>query len=315
MVVTERAGRAAIRAQATGWCLTSWVLFASSGPLAKAVMGAGWSPAAVTSVRIALAAVLLVPVVAVLRPRALRFRRTDLWLLLGYGVLGVAGVQLLFFVAVARVPVGVAMVLVNLAPALVALWVRVVRRTRLPGWVWFGIGSAVAGLALVAQIWRDGELDMLGVAAGLGSAICSAGYFLLGEHGANRHDPAGLTAVGLAVGAVVMAVFTPPWTLPGELLTASAVLGGVDMPVWLVLLVLAVVGTALPYLVGLRALRDLPSAPASVLAVAEPLVAAVLAWLLLGQSLGVAQMVGAVVMVFGALLVQLSMPETAVPDR
>lgn len=278
-------------------------------------MGAGWSPAAVTSVRIALAAVLLVPVVAVLRPRALRFRRTDLWLLLGYGVLGVAGVQLLFFVAVARVPVGVAMVLVNLAPALVALWVRVVRRTRLPGWVWFGIGSAVAGLALVAQIWRDGELDMLGVAAGLGSAICSAGYFLLGEHGANRHDPAGLTAVGLAVGAVVMAVFTPPWTLPGELLTASAVLGGVDMPVWLVLLVLAVVGTALPYLVGLRALRDLPSAPASVLAVAEPLVAAVLAWLLLGQSLGVAQMVGAVVMVFGALLVQLSMPETAVPDR
>ncbi len=280
-------------------------------------MGAGWSAAAVTSVRIALAAVLLAPVVAVLRPRALRFGREDLWLLLGYGVLGVAGVQLLFFVAVARVPVGVAMVLVNLAPALVALWVRVVRRTRLPGRVWFGIGSAVAGLALVAQIWRGGELDMLGVAAGSGSAICSAGYFLLGEHGASRHDPAGLTMAGLAVGAVVMAVFTPPWTLPAQLLTAPAVLGGVEVPVWLVLLVLAVIGTALPYLVGLRALRDLPSAPASVLAVAEPLVAAVLAWLLLGQSLGVMQMVGAVVMVIGALLVQLSMPETVavLPDR
>ena len=51
--------------------------------MAKVVMTAGWSPAAVTTVRIALAGVLLAPAVAVVRPRALRFRRTDLWLLLG----------------------------------------------------------------------------------------------------------------------------------------------------------------------------------------------------------------------------------------
>ncbi|MFD3508653.1 DMT family transporter [Nocardia sp. NPDC058666] len=304
----EHAGRVSIRARATGWSLASWVLFASSGPLAKAVMGTGWSPAAVTAARTVLAAVLLVPIVAVLRPRALRFRRTDLWLLLGYGVVGVAGVQLLFFVAVARVPVGLAMVLVNLAPALVALWVRIVRRTRLTGSVWLGISLAGGGLGLVAQVWQGAQLDVLGVAAGLGSAICSAGYFLLGEHGASRHDPVGLTAVGLAIGAVVVAMFTPPWTLPSQLLAAPAVLAGLRAPVWLVLLVLAVAATVLPYLAGLRALRDLPSALASVLAVVEPLVAAVLAWLLLGQSLGLTQIVGAVIMLIGAMLVQLSLP-------
>jgi hypothetical protein len=86
------------------------------------------------------------------------------------------------------------MVLVYLAPALVALWVRVVRRTRLPVLVWLGIGLAVAGLALVAQIWQGARLDLLGVAAGLAAAICSAGYFLLGEHGASRHDSFGLTS-------------------------------------------------------------------------------------------------------------------------
>jgi drug/metabolite transporter (DMT)-like permease len=108
------------RTRATGLSSLSWVMFASSGSLAAAVMAAGWSPAAVTSVRLASAAALLVPMVAVLRPGAVRFGRADLWLLPGYGLLGVGGVQLLFFVAVARIPVGVAMVLVNLAPALFA---------------------------------------------------------------------------------------------------------------------------------------------------------------------------------------------------
>jgi drug/metabolite transporter (DMT)-like permease len=175
VAVLGKSARVPSQARATGLSLTWWVLFASSGPLAKAVMAAGWSPAAVTSVRIALAAVLLVPVAAVLRPQALRFRRADLWLLLSYGLLGVAGVQLFFFLAVAQVPVGVAMVLVNLAPALVALWVRVVRRTRLPGLVWLGIGLAVAGLAVVAEIWQGARLDLLGVAAGLAAAISRPG--------------------------------------------------------------------------------------------------------------------------------------------
>lgn len=286
----------------TGLGLVSWVLFATSGPLAKAVMAAGWPAAAVTSVRVALAAVLLVALVALARPGALRWRAGDVWPLLGYGVLGVAGVQLLFFVAVARIPVGVAMVLVNLAPALVALWVRVVRGVRLPRLVWLGIGLAVAGLAVVARIWDGGGLDALGVAAGLGSAVCSAGYFLLGERAAHRHDALGTTAAGLAVGAVALTVLCPPWTLPVDRLGAATPLG----PVWLVLLTLAVAGTALPYLAGLRALRELTPARASVLSVVEPLVAAALAWVLLGQALGPAQLAGAVVMLAGAVLVQLA---------
>ncbi len=272
-------------------------------------MMAGWSAAAVTAARITLAAVVLVPVVAVVRPWALRFGWGDVWLLLGSGVVGVAGVQLLFFVAVERVPVGVAMVLVNLAPALIALWVQLVRRVRLPGPVWLGIGSTMVGLVLVAQVWESTRLDVLGIAAGLGAAVCSAGFFILGEHGARTHDPVGLTAIGLAVGAVVITVFARVWPVPTDLLTAPAILGDLRTPIWLVLLVLAVAGTVLPYVAGLHALRTLPATLAGVLAVVEPLVAAALAWLLLGQSLRPAQLLGAAVMLCGAILVQLTMPD------
>jgi drug/metabolite transporter (DMT)-like permease len=304
------------RGRATGLSVTSWVLFASSGPLAKAVMDAGWSPAAVTSVRISLAAVLLAPVVVLVRPRALRFGRADVRLLLGYGLLGVAGVQLCFFLAVSRVPVGVAMVLVNLAPALVALWIRVVRRTPLPGLVWLGIGLAIAGLALVAEVWQGTRLDLLGVAAGLAAAICSAGYFLLGEHGAGHHDPLGLTAVGLLIGAVAVVAVSPPWGTPFDRFVTGVQFGGAgSVAAWVVLVGLAVVGTVLPYLLGLWSLRVLAPSVASVLALVEPLVAAGLAWVLLGQALGPVQLAGAVVLLAGAALVQVAGPGQARPGQ
>ncbi|MFB9930428.1 DMT family transporter [Amycolatopsis halotolerans] len=288
-------------ARATGLSLVSWVLFASSGPLAKAVLDTGWSPAAVTAVRIGLAAVLLTPAVALLRPRALRFRRAELWLPLGYGLLGVAGVQLFFFVAVSRIPVAVAMVLVNLSPVLVALWVRVVRRTRLPVAVWLGIALAIAGLVLIAGLGPGARLDFLGVAAGLASAVCSAGYFLLGERGARQHDPLGMTAAGLAIGAVAVLAVSPLWTMKAA--AGPVTMGDAMMPVWLALPVLAVFGTVLPYLAGLRALGGLPVALAGVLALAEPLAAALLAWLLLGQELVPAQVIGVAVLLSGGGLV------------
>ncbi|MFF2554221.1 DMT family transporter [Nocardia sp. NPDC058058] len=308
MAISEKRAWVPGRSRATTLSLTSWVLFASSGSLAAAVMAAGWSPAAVTSVRIVLAAGLLVPVVAVLRPRALRFARADLGFLLGYGLLGVAGVQLLFFIAVSRIPVGVAMILVNIAPVLVAVWVRVVRGTLLPELAWAGILLAIAGLMMVAQPWRVTGLDQLGVAAGIGAAICSAGYFLIGEHVAGKHDSFGVTAAGLAIGAVLVALIAPPWSLPFRQLDNVAALGNTHFQVWLVLLILAVAGTVLPYVAGLLALRELPAVLASVLALVEPLVAAVLAWLLLGQAIGPAQLAGAAVLLTGAVLVQTALP-------
>ncbi|MGW4400416.1 EamA family transporter [Amycolatopsis nivea] len=286
-------------ARATGLSLVSWVLFASSGPLAKAVLDAGWSPAAVTAVRIGLAAVLLTPGVALLRLRALRFRRAELWLPLGYGLLGVAGVQLFFFVAVSRIPVAVAMVLVNLSPVLVALWVRVVRRTRLSAAVWLGIALAIAGLVLIAGLGPGAKLDFLGIAAGLASAVCSAGYFLLGERGARRHDPLGMTAAGLVIGAVATVAVSLLWTL--KIAANPVSLGGATIPVWLALLILAVFGTVLPYLAGLHALSGLPVTLAGLLALAEPLVAALLAWLLLGQELEPTQLLGAAMLLGGGV--------------
>ncbi|MGM1058043.1 EamA family transporter [Saccharothrix sp. Mg75] len=287
-----------MRARGTALALLSSLTFGTSGVLAKPVMAAGAAPAQVTSARIALAAVVLAVGVGLFRPGALRFGRGDGLLLVGYGAFGVVGAPLLFFVSASRIPVGIAMLLQFTAPVLVALWVRFVRGTRLPAAVWWGTGVAVAGLAVVGEVWRAPRLDAVGVAAALCSALCMTAYYLLGER-AGARDPYGVLAGGMVFGAVVLAVISPPWSVP---LGGSTALG----PAWLVLLALALVATVVAYLAGVLSMRHLTPSAASVIGLLEVVVAAVLAWWLLGEALTAAQVVGAVVLLAGAAVVQVA---------
>jgi drug/metabolite transporter (DMT)-like permease len=288
--------------------------FGTSGPLAKAVMDAGLSPEQVTSVRICVGAVLLLVCTAIFRPGALRIRRRELPVLVAYGLIGVAAVQLLYFLAVSRLPIGVAMLLEYLSPVLVTLWVRFVRHTRLHRAVWLGVGIAVTGLVLVAQVWDGLALDTVGVIAGLGTAMCSATYFLLGERGVATSDPVGMTTWGLVIGAVAVSCIDPPWTVPGHLVTARVAFGPLHTPVWTLLLAIAVISTVVAYLLGMASLRHLPSSVVSVLSLIEPIVATALAWALLGQSLSPVQVAGGVVLLSGALIVQMNSKRIVTPE-
>jgi len=282
------------------------VCFGASGPLAKPAMDAGLSPQQVASVRIGLAAAVLLVFVALRRPALLRVRRADWRLLIGYGLVGVAGVQLLYFAAVARIPIGVAMLLEFLSPVLVALWVRFVRRQMLPKKMWLGTLLALVGLAMVAEVWQGLRLDALGLLAGIGAALCSAAYFLIGERGVSTLEPLGMVTLGMVVGTVAIFVVAPPWTLPFEILFSDTEFGHWRVPVWALLVTCALLSTALAYLLSISAMRHLPAHVVSVIALCEPVVATALAWGILGQALSVAQFVGAAVLLTGAAIVQLA---------
>ncbi|KAA9153804.1 EamA family transporter [Amycolatopsis acidicola] len=291
------------RGRGTALIVLASVCFGSSGTIAKPAMLAGLSPEQVAAARIGLAALVLVAAAAVFRPRLLKVRRREWPLLIGYGLLGVAGVQLCYFVAAGRLPVGVAILLEFTSPVLIALWTRL-RGTKLPGLMWGGIALAMIGLALVARVWDGLSLDAVGLLAGLGSAVCSAGYFLLGEHGATTGDPLGLVTWGMLVGAIVVCAVAPPWTLPAAVLDAPAELGPWHPPVWALLIAVALFSTVLAYTLGTSALRHLPASVASVVGLLEPLVATATAWALLGESLSWLQVLGAVILLGGAAVVQ-----------
>lgn len=284
------------------------VCFGSSGVLAKPAMLAGLSPEQVAVARIGLSALMLLAGVALTRPRLLRVRREQWRLVVGYGLLAVGGIQLFYFLAASRVPVGVAILLEFTSPVLVALWVRFVRGVRLPWVMWVGIALALAGLAVVARVHEGLQLDTIGSLAGIAAALCSAAYFLLGEHGVNSLHPLGMITWGLVIGAVAVGVVAPPWTIPGSVLLAPAALGPWHPPVWVLLVAVALISTVFAYLAGITALRHLAASTASVLALVEPLVATTGAWILLSETLTWVQVAGAVVLLGGALIVQLTAP-------
>ena len=196
--------------------LLSCAAFGTSGPFAKALMTADWSPGAVVLTRIAGAAARPAPVRPVEPARAVGTPcARELPLAAFYGTLAVAAAQLGYFQAVSRLTVGVALLIEYLGIILVVLWVwALTRRTphRLTG---VGIVLALVGLALVLDVTGQLSPDLLGVMWGLLAAVGLAGHYVLAAR------PTSLPAVafaglGLTAGALVLAVAGLVGVLPME---------------------------------------------------------------------------------------------------
>jgi drug/metabolite transporter (DMT)-like permease len=284
--------------------LMSCAAFGTSGPFAKALMTAGWSPGAVVLLRISGAALVLLPFTAwALRGRwgsvAGELPRAAL-----YGTLAVAAAQLGYFQAVARMDVAVALLIEYLGIVLVVLWVwALTRRTphRLTG---LGIVLALAGLALVLDVTGRATPDLVGVLWGLLAATGLAGHYVLAAR-RTTIPAAAFAGLGLACGAIVLALSGLVGILPMEAGEPSVVVAGTDIPAWLALLELVLVAAALAYVLGILGARHLGSTLASFVGLTEVLFAVLFAWLLLGELPRPLQLLGGVVLLAGVVAVRL----------
>ncbi|OEU94438.1 hypothetical protein DB35_00335 [Streptomyces abyssalis] len=291
--------------------LVSAFAFGGSGPAAKPLIEAGLEPLHVTWLRAAGAACLLLPLAW--RHRALMRERPGL--LLGFGLLAVAGVQACYFAALSRIPVGVALLIEYLAPALVLGWVRFVQRRPVSRAAGVGVVLAVGGLACVVRVWSGLTLDLLGLLLALGAACCQVGYFVLSDHGSDGKDgrlppdPLGVIAYGLLTGALVLTVIARPWEMRWQVLGGPASLDGSTVPAAVLLGWIVLVATVAAYLTGVVSVRRLSPQVAGVVACLEAVIATVLAWVLLGERLAAVQLVGGAVVLLGAFIAQSSAPK------
>ncbi|TVL89855.1 DMT family transporter [Streptomyces sp. SAJ15] len=301
------------RSAGLGLALVSALAFGGSGVAAKPLIEAGLEPLHVTWLRVVGAALVLLPVAW--RHRDLPRRRPAL--LAGFGLLAVAGVQACYFAAISRIPVGVALLVEYLGPALLLGWVRFVQRRPVSRAAAVGVVLAVGGLACVVEVWSGLRFDTLGLVLGLAAACCQASYFVLadqGGEGEDAADPLGVLAYGMLIGAVALTAVARPWNLDWSTLVGRADMGGVRVPAVLLLAWIVLVATVVAYLTGVKAVRQLSPQIAGVVAYLEAVVACVLAWVLLGEKLGVAQITGGVVVLAGAFIAQTSTPKKPSPE-
>ncbi|MEW2395715.1 EamA family transporter [Streptomyces sp. NPDC046862] len=291
-----------------GLALGSAVAFGGSGVAAKPLIEAGLDPLHVVWLRVAGAALVMLPLAV--RHRGLPRRRPAL--LAGFGLLAVAGVQACYFAAISRIPVGVALLVEYLAPALLLGWVRFVQRRPVARAAAVGVVLAVGGLACVVEVWSGMSFDALGLLLALAAACCQVGYFVLSDQGADggeeAPDPLGVIAYGLLVGALVLTVVARPWTMDWSVLAGTAGMDGTPVAAWLLLGWVVLIATVLAYITGVVAVRRLSPQVAGVVACLEAVIATVLAWVLLGEHLSTPQIIGGAVVLVGAFIAQSSTP-------
>lgn len=298
---------AAVRSTGLGVTLavTSALSFGLSGSLARALMDSGWSATAAVALRISIAALVLIgPGLWAVRGRY-RLLRANLKTIAVYGLLAVAGAQLLYFLAVSRLDVGVALLLEYTAPVAVVMFMWVARGQKPGALTFVGAGVAALGLVLLLDVIGGAEIDLIGVLCALGAMVGAATYFIISADDSSGLPPITLAAGGLSIAAVMFWLAAAVGILPMTMATAPVVFTIGTVAWWVPVLALGLVTAALAYVTGIAAARHLGSRLASFVALTEVAAGLGFAWVLLDQQPRPIQLLGAVLVLAGVIVVKL----------
>ena len=282
------------------------LFFAISSIPAKIAMEAGLSAWRLTQIRTTGAFLILFLYVYTKNKKSLRIKRKELPILIVFGLFGFAAVNLLYFLAIQRLNVGIALIIEFTAPIWVVLWLQFIRKRIVSKLMWWGLVIGLTGLVLIAQVWRGLTLDGLGVLFALLCAFALAIYFLVGEKLVGVKSSEATMAWGLGVSSAFFAIIQPWWTFPFEQLQNVIQLTGrfsqISLPTYYLVFWVIVFGTAVPYFLVLTGLRGLSAATTSAIGMSEPVFGGIFAWIFLYEKLNFIQSLGAIVVLVGIYL-------------
>jgi drug/metabolite transporter (DMT)-like permease len=288
------------------YLLLGSLCFAISSIPAKIAMEGGLSAWRLTQIRTTGAFLILFLYVYAKNKQSLRIKRQELPILIVFGVFGFAAVNLLYFLAIQRLNVGIALIIEFTSPIWIALWLRFVQKKIVSKLMWWGLVTGLSGLVLIAQVWRGLTLDGLGVVYAISCALALTLYFLVGEQLVGVKSSEATMAWGLGVSSAFFALIQPWWTFPFDQLQSVIQLTGrfseISVPTYYLIFWVIIFGTAVPYFLVLTGLRGLSAATTSAIGMSEPVFGGIFAWLFLYEKLNFIQSLGAIVVLVGIYL-------------
>jgi drug/metabolite transporter (DMT)-like permease len=276
-------------------------MWALNGSMARTLLDDGVDAARLSQLRSAGSWLILLVALGIWRRDLLRVDRGELPALALLGVAGLAGVHATYFLAIDRLEIGPAVTIQYLAPLLLLVWLRVVHGRRLAAGLWGAVALSALGCFLVVRAYDPGSLDALGVAAAFGATLTFAIYMVGSERAGHSHEPVTTLFWAFGFATLFWTVVLPWWSFPfdelGSLENALLAAGVV------------VVGTLLPFICMVSALRHVPAPRAAVVATLEPVLAGVFAWILHDESLAAVQVAGGAAVLAAVAWVQARRPD------
>ncbi len=255
----------------------------------------GLSALTIAFLRASISFVILICALAITRPQLLRLSLRAIPFFIAYGFCGVAAFYITYTQAIIQTSVTTAVVLLYTAPAFVTLiawrvWSESLDKRKVGALI-----LAFVGCALVARAYDPAalSLNIIGLVFGLGAGLTYALYTVFSKAALARHSLWTALVYALFFGMLLLAPIQTPAAFAPLVQQPTA---------WIFLLGLALgptLGSLSLYTAGLRLV---PASNASIIANIEPVVASVLAFLVLGERLELLQVLGGVMVIGGAVV-------------
>ncbi len=210
--------------------------------------------------------------------------RKDTVRLFALGILGMMAMQYTFFAAIQETNAGIATIFQYLNPALLLLFYGIVYRI-LPRKIdFFAVSCSVAGIFLVATQGKIHELSIskMGFVYGMALAVATAFYGVLPGPLLKKYPSEAVCGLAMLIGGGVLCIIFRPWNIRVE----------VDLVVLVGYLVITIVGTILPFLLYLAAVKYVGGVYAGLLSSVEPVAATLVAACFLGTSFPAIDLLG-----------------------
>ncbi len=277
--------------------------FAVGGIAAKVLREANMDAFRLTQIRTSSAALILLAYILLKDKSQLKATRSEIKDLIIFGVIGIAAVTSFYFFAIKYLYVSVALIIEFTAPIWIVLYLKFVKKKSVPPTMWVGITFAFSGLILISQIWSGSSLHPLGVFVAFLDALALALYFIFADRLSQTRSSISLITWGMSVAAIFFALILQWWNFPFEFLTDTYSLQGelsaYSAPGWALILWIVVIGTVIPYLLTVTAIRELSASTSSVIGMIEPVFAGAIAWWLLSEAFNTVQLIGCCVVLIG----------------
>lgn len=220
--------------------------------------------AGTASIRIGFSALILL---AVYRPDLKQLSRQQWKAVIPYGI-SLGAMNIIFYLAIARIPLGLGVTLEFIGPLLLAVF----GSKRAIDFLW--VLLAAIGIAFISP-WHEKGADLLGILLALLAGAFWAAYILLGGRISKLMDGGQAVAIGMIFASIVVL----PFGLAGGIIqhfSPAMLLSGI---------VLALLSSAIPFTLEINALRKIPARTFSILMSLEPAVAAICGLLFLNEVL------------------------------
>jgi drug/metabolite transporter (DMT)-like permease len=283
--------------------LAGALLFSFNGIVSKLVLTSSLSALNLAQVRSTGAFIILFLLIFFRSREKLRVTKKELPQLAFFGVIGIAAVQFLYFLAISRMHVSFALIIEFTAPIWIVLWIKYVKKRFVPTDMWIAIFLAFIGLLFIAQVWKGRTLDTIGLIAAFLDAIALSIYFLMGEKLTKTRDIQSLTFFGFAFATLAWLIILPVWNFPfevfGERINMQGIFDGFDTYGWVLIAWIIIFGTIVPYLLVITGIKTLSASTSSVIGMVEPVLVGILAWWWLREAWLPLQIFGGVLVMVG----------------